>query len=74
MKPIAFAGLLLIIAGIAGLALGRFSYVTERKVVDIGPIKASVEEQHNIAIPDIAGFVAIIAGVGLVVIGRRSAA
>ena len=59
MKPLAVAGLLLIVVGIAGLALGRFSYTTEKKVIDLGPITASVDEKHNIDIPDVAGIAAL---------------
>lgn len=73
MKPLALAGLLLVVIGVAALAVGHVSYFTERKVIDLGPIKASVSEQHSIAIPDIAGFAAIIAGIALVFVSRRSA-
>ena len=73
MKPLALAGLVLVVIGVAALALGRFSYITERQVIDLGPIKASVSEQHSIAIPDVAGFAAIIAGIALIFAARRSA-
>ena len=73
MKPIALTGLALVIAGIAALTIGHLSYSTDRKVIDLGPIKASVSEQHTVAIPDIAGFAAIIAGVALIFVSRRSA-
>jgi hypothetical protein len=72
MKPLAIAGLVLVVLGIAGLVLGRFSYTTDRKVIDVGPITASVTEQHNVDIPDIAGIGAIVAGVVLVFLSRRS--
>lgn len=73
MKPLAMAGLVLIVLGIAGLILGRFSYTTEEKVVDVGPITASVEEEHHINIPDIAAIAAILAGGVLVVVSRKRA-
>jgi hypothetical protein len=71
MKPLAIVGLVLVVIGIAGLVLGRFSYTTDRKVIDVGPITASVAEQHNVDIPDIAGVGAIVAGVLLVFLSRR---
>lgn len=74
MKPLAIAGVVLIGLGIAGLALGRFSYTTEKAVIDVGPIKATVDERHSIAIPDIAGIAAILAGGLLVFLSRRSVA
>jgi hypothetical protein len=73
MKPLAMAGLVLIGLGIAGLLLGRFSYTTEKKVIDVGPITASVDEQHNVDIPDMAGIGAIVAGAVLLYLGRKSA-
>lgn len=73
MRLIPLAGLILIAAGIAGLAVGHFSYVTHHKVIDMGPVSASVAQQHDVSIPDIAGFGAIAAGVVLIALGRRRA-
>ena len=73
MKPLAMAGLLLIGLGIAALVVGRFSYTTEKTVIDMGPITASVDEKHSVDIPDIAGIAAIVAGALLVFLGRKSA-
>lgn len=71
MKPLAISGLVLIVLGIVGLALGRFSYTTQEKVLDIGPLQATAEKEHSIAVPDIAGIAAIVAGGFLVYVGRR---
>jgi hypothetical protein len=73
MKPLAMAGLLLIGLGIAGLVLGRFSYTTEKKVIDVGPITASVDEKHSVDVPDIAGIGAVLAGAVLIYLGRKAA-
>jgi hypothetical protein len=73
MKPLAMAGLLLIGLGIAGLLAGRFSYTTQKNVIDVGPITASVDEKHNIDIPDMAGIGAILGGGLLLYLGRRNA-
>ncbi len=73
MKPLAIVGIILIVLGIVGLAVGRFSYTTEEKVVDVGPIEATVDEEHHIAIPDVASIAAILAGGALVVLSRRRA-
>jgi hypothetical protein len=71
MKPMAILGMVLIVLGIAGLVLGRFSYTTQEKVIDLGPLQATAEKEHSIAIPDIAGIAAIVAGGFLVYVGRR---
>ena len=73
MKPVAIIGIVLIVLGIAGLVLGRFSYTTEEKVLDVGPLEATAEKEHSIAIPDIAGVIAVLAGGFLVFMGRRRA-
>lgn len=73
MKPMAMAGLVLIVLGVAGLVYGRFSYTTQEKVIDVGPITATVGQQHNVDIPDIAGIGAIVAGGLLVFFSRRAA-
>jgi len=73
MKPLAIIGVLLIVAGIAGLVIGRFTYRTEEKVLELGPLVATAEKEHSIRIPDIAGIVAVVAGGVLVVVSRRRA-
>jgi hypothetical protein len=73
MKPLTVAGLVLIIAGIVGLALGHLSFTTEKKIIDVGPITATTEEHHTIPIPDIAGVVAVAAGAILMIVGQRRA-
>jgi hypothetical protein len=48
--------------------------VTEKRtVVDIGPLELKAEEQRNIPIPTIAGIVAVIAGLIIIVTSRRPA-
>jgi len=60
-------GITLIVLGLAGLAWGGFTYTTQEKLVDIGPIHASVEKTHNVPLPPVAGAVALIGGVALLV-------
>ena len=63
----------MIVIGIGGLVLGHFSYTTHRKVVDMGPVSASVSQHHSVPIPEIAGIGAIAAGVLLAFAGQRKA-
>jgi hypothetical protein len=63
-------GIILIALGLFGLAWGGLSYTTTEKVVDIGPIHATREKTHNIPLPPIAGAVALLGGVALLVAGR----
>ena len=64
-------GIILIALGLFGLAWGGFTYTTREKIVDLGPIHASRDEKHNIPLPPIAGEVALIGGVVLLVAGRK---
>jgi hypothetical protein len=65
------AGILLIVAGIAGVIYGGFSYTSHKKAVDIGSIQIEKTEHHSIPIPPILGLVAIAAGGALLFLGAR---
>ena len=73
MKNLLGLGVLLIVLGVAGLAIGQFSYTETKPVLKIGPMQVNSEEQHRVNIPTIAGVVVVIAGVALVFASRRSA-
>jgi hypothetical protein len=64
-------GLVLIVLGLVGLAWGGISYTTRETVVDIGPIHATRDKTHNIPLPPIAGAVALIGGILLLVAGSN---
>jgi hypothetical protein len=64
-------GIILIALGLVGLVWGGFTYITTEKVVDIEPIHATREKTHDVPLPPIAGAVALIAGVVLLVAGRK---
>ena len=58
-------GILLIVLGVIALAYQGFTYTTREKVIDFGPIKASVNEEHTVPLPPIIGALAIVGGVVL---------
>jgi hypothetical protein len=64
-------GLLLIILGAIALAFQGISYTKRRETVQLGPIGATVEQKETIPMSPILGGVALVAGVALVVAGRR---
>jgi hypothetical protein len=49
-----------------------FNYTTREKVVDIGPIHATREETHNVPVPPIAGALALVGGIVVLVVGRKA--
>ena len=64
-------GIVLIALGLFGLAWGGFTYTTRETVVDIGPIHATRDKTHNIPLPPIAGALALIGGIVLLVAGGK---
>ena len=72
MKAATLVGILLIIVGIVGFAMGGFSFTHEKKVVDAGPIQIGHEQKKSVPIPPALSAVLLLGGIGLVVIGARS--
>jgi hypothetical protein len=66
-------GIVLIILGVLALAYGGFSYISNDKVAEVGPVQVRADREHTVWIPPVAGGVALIAGIVLVLSGRRSA-
>lgn len=73
MKPIVILGIVLIIAGIAGLVLGHVGWTETKNVIDAGPIQVNSDEHHTLWIPTAAAIVAVLAGLGLVFAGKKQA-
>lgn len=68
MKPATLIGILLILGGAAGLALGAFSYQKEKTVFKLGELEAKTQEEKTVPLK-LAGGLALAAGVILVVVG-----
>lgn len=71
MKAATVVGILLIVLGIVGFAVGGISFTHEKKVVDMGPVQLSHKETNTIPISPILSTVSLVAGIGLVVVGVR---
>jgi hypothetical protein len=71
MKPIAIVGALLLVFGIVALAYQGLTYTTRETVLEVGPLKATADRSHTIAIPPIMGAAAVAAGVVLLIVGGR---
>jgi uncharacterized membrane protein YidH (DUF202 family) len=64
-------GVLLIVAGVAGLVYGSFSYTRETHEAKLGPFQFSIQEKETIPIPVWISVMAIAAGTVLLVINRK---
>lgn len=72
MKAATIVGVVLIILGIAGFAMGGISFTHQKKDVDLGPLQVSHEQTKTLPISPILSVISLVAGVGLVVVGVRS--
>ena len=63
--------IILIVAGVLGLAYGSFSFTKEKHEAKIGPLQFSITEKETINIPVWAGVGAIGIGVILLIAGPR---
>jgi len=71
MKPIAIAGVLLIVLGLAALVYQGVSYTSRETVIDIGPVHATADREKTLPIPPVVGIGAVAGGVALLVAGAR---
>jgi TRAP-type C4-dicarboxylate transport system permease small subunit len=63
--------ILLIAAGVIGLAYGGFTYTKTTHEAQIGSLELSVQEKQTVDVPLWAGVAAIVAGGALLLFGAR---
>jgi hypothetical protein len=71
MKPIAWAGIVLVVLGALALAYQGINYTRRKDVVDLGSIHVTTETQERIPVPPVLGGLALAGGIALLVIGAR---
>jgi hypothetical protein len=71
MKITPIIGILLILAGLAGVFTGGFSFTKNTTAAKIGPLELTVSEQKSVNIPLWASGSAIAVGIALLAIGLR---
>jgi uncharacterized membrane protein len=72
MKSASVAGLVLVILGVLALVYQGFTYTTQKKVLDVGPIQATKTEHNTVPLPPIVGGLALVGGIVLMVAGSKS--
>jgi hypothetical protein len=60
---------ILILAGVAALAYGGFTYTTRKKAVDLGPLQIETKSRHTVLIPPLLGVAGILIGGALLFVG-----
>ena len=62
MNAVKMLAIVLIVAGVLGLAYGSFTYTKDTHQAKIGPIELSIKDKETVNIPVWAGVTAIVAG------------
>jgi len=73
MSSTKIIAIVLIVAGVLGLAYGKFSYTKETHDAKIGPVEFSVKDKETVNIPMWVGVGAIVVGAGLLLAGGKRA-
>lgn len=71
MSAIKIVAIVLIIAGLLGLAYGRFSYTRDTQQAKLGPLELTIKDTQTIDIPVWAGVAAVVAGGGLLLFASK---
>ena len=71
MNAVKIAAIVLIVAGILGLAYGSFSYTKETHQAKLGPIELSVKDKETVNVPVWAGVGAIVIGGMILLFGSK---
>jgi hypothetical protein len=71
MKPKLVIAIVLIALGIVAFAYQGINYTTRGKDVNIGPFHMTTEHEHHIPLPPILGAIALIGGIGILLVDRR---
>jgi uncharacterized membrane protein HdeD (DUF308 family) len=74
MKPLAIAGVLLVVLGLAALAYQGVSYTSRETIIDIGPVRATADRERTLPLPPVVGILAVAGGVALLVASARKRA
>jgi uncharacterized membrane protein len=64
-------GIALIVLGVVSLAYQGITYTTQEKVIDLGPLKATVEKKETIPLPPLLGGLSLVGGIVLLIVGGR---
>lgn len=71
MNAIKVFAIVLIVAGVLGLAYGGFTYTSRTRRANLGPIELAVAERNTVSVPMWAGIGAIAVGGGMLFIGKK---
>jgi hypothetical protein len=73
MKPKLLIAVILIGLGIVAFVYQGITYTTRGRDVNIGPLHMTTDHKHHIPLPPIMGAIALVGGIGLLLVDRRGA-
>ena len=73
MKSATILGIALIMLGLVAFAYQGITYTTREKVIDLGPLQATVDKEQTIPLPPLVGGLALVGGIALLIVGARRA-
>lgn len=71
MKALRIIGIILMVAGLAGLFVGGFSFTKETTAVKLGPLQLTVQEKESVTIPKWLSLGAMALGAIVLIAGSR---
>jgi hypothetical protein len=71
MNTAKVSAILLIALGIIAFASQGISYKTQENVADLGPIHVTAEKFHTLPLAPIAGVLALLGGIALLIVDRK---
>lgn len=72
MRSSTLIGILLIAIGIVAFVYQGISFTSNSKFVDMGPIQMTAESTSTIPLPPIVGGIALVTGIALLFLGKKS--
>ena len=72
MNPKTVLAAILIVLGIVAFAYQGITYTTRGRDVNIGPLHMTTEHEHHVPLPPILGAIALVGGIALLLVDRRS--
>ena len=73
MKTNTLLAIILMALGIVAFAYQGFTYTTNEKVINIGPLEVTAEKTKTLPLPPIVGALALAGGIVLLVVGKKKA-
>jgi len=73
MKTATILGIALIMLGLVAFAYQGITFTTREKVIDLGPLQATVDQEQTIPLPPLVGGLALVGGIALLIVGARRA-